>query len=694
MIRTDLTSGESSPHYEEHLIAISSNLDGGIDGNTNSDQFAGPQVSLKNNNEQVLDGKEGEETVGEVVVLARQSNLETNAPHQVEETHSANSSFGIQGTSNLPTPIPILAAPQQEHTIDHSGMNPAESGNAQLQMQKEQTGMVLKLTSSQVPNDIVVNQLQVNANETSSTAAIHEKQGTNQEINKNMEDNTPSNIQKHTATVPLHQDRNMTTYHSNFPKISNNFEKHNPPPPKTRNGLQHPNQSNDNIQSPQSHQNSSKKEHIPAHAPFTVTQSFAAKLRQNQNLDRSIGLTSHDYTTRQDYSMYCRHQGHPDYECYIKKRDEEYKKRRESEMEKRNKDKPGQEHVNKREQVNQNYKEAGNSSHNAIQHQQREQNNNQQEDQWKMQRRKNNRVIYTKEQNPKDAQGQTAAEHQQHNQVQDQPNLQDNQELQIKEKEKEPRRQPIRATKEIQESNLASKNTGIDLILPAPNTTPINSICVAEVDGGMYGGNQEKITNLQEGVSKRGRLLTHVLHERVHTDLRPNLRAPATSTQDTARQNYQQNQGKKYDTGKKCDTGQLQMDGNLKERKNEASGNQGNTSKKTGQANTNQQETGNKHRLKTMQTLLKNSPTIDPREQQQQGDNTKDRNTEYDVIQSEDEFDPDTHSIEEEADDEEETNKHLIKAFGSTFQSEFQEEIQEIADQQGLSPRRRRQSHQ
>lgn len=157
--------------------------------------------------------------------------------------------------------------------------------------------------------------------------------------------------------------------------------------------------------------------------------------------------------------MYCRHQGHPDYECYIKKRDEEYKKRRESEMEKRNKDKPGQEHVNKREQVNQNYKEAGNSSHNAIQHQQREQNNNQQEDQWKMQRRKNNRVIYTKEQNPKDAQGQTAAEHQQHNQgnsgnnpipihnnyidisVQDQPNLQDNQELQIKEKEKEPRRQ-------------------------------------------------------------------------------------------------------------------------------------------------------------------------------------------------------------------------------------------------------------
>lgn len=169
-----------------------------------------------------------------------------------------------------------------------------------------------------------------------------------------------------------------------------------------------------------------------------------------------------EYEGIPDYSMYCRHQGHPDYECYIKKRDEEYKKRRESEMEKRNKDKPGQEHVNKREQVNQNYKEAGNSSHNAIQHQQREQNNNQQEDQWKMQRRKNNRVIYTKEQNPKDAQGQTAAEHQQHNQgnsgnnpipihnnyidisVQDQPNLQDNQELQIKEKEKEPRRQPIR----------------------------------------------------------------------------------------------------------------------------------------------------------------------------------------------------------------------------------------------------------
>ncbi|KAH0684385.1 hypothetical protein KY285_021899 [Solanum tuberosum] len=74
--------------------------------------------------------------------------------------------------------------------------------------------------------------------------------------------------------------------------------------------------------------------------------------------------------------------------------------------------------------------------------------------------------------------------------------------------------------------------------------------------------------------------------------------------------------------------------------------------------------------------------------------------SDYDVLNSEDEFDEDTQSLNEEEEDVDvdvdgdETNAHLIKAFGSTFQSESQAEIQTVADQQCLSPRGRKQVRQ
>lgn len=62
------------------------------------------------------------------------------------------------------------------------------------------------------------------------------------------------------------------------------------------------------------------------------------------------------------------------------------------------------------------------------------------------------------------------------------------------------------------------------------------------------------------------------------------------------------------------------------------------------------------------------------------------------MINSKDEFDEDTQSLNEKDDeeDENETSAHLIKALGSTFQSEFQTKIQEVTNQYGLSPRGRK----
>lgn len=62
---------------------------------------------------------------------------------------------------------------------------------------------------------------------------------------------------------------------------------------------------------------------------------------------------------------------------------------------------------------------------------------------------------------------------------------------------------------------------------------------------------------------------------------------------------------------------------------------------------------------------------------------------EYGVLNSEDDYDQDTESLDEKDDAKEESNAHLIKAFGSTLHNEIQEEIQDVIAQQGLCPRGR-----
>jgi len=64
----------------------------------------------------------------------------------------------------------------------------------------------------------------------------------------------------------------------------------------------------------------------------------------------------------------------------------------------------------------------------------------------------------------------------------------------------------------------------------------------------------------------------------------------------------------------------------------------------------------------------------------------------YGALNSEDELEPDNQSIDEYDEEEEETCNLLIQAFGSTFNTDWSEEVQELTEQQGLSPRGRKQS--
>ncbi|KAH0734698.1 hypothetical protein KY285_010405 [Solanum tuberosum] len=79
------------------------------------------------------------------------------------------------------------------------------------------------------------------------------------------------------------------------------------------------------------------------------------------------------------------------------------------------------------------------------------------------------------------------------------------------------------------EYNQASKTTCIDSMLHIPKCPHENLLLAMtdEVEGMKDGGVQEKRTNLQEWVSKGGKL-THDMHENKHSDPSCDLRAPAT----------------------------------------------------------------------------------------------------------------------------------------------------------------------
>ncbi|KAG5572054.1 hypothetical protein H5410_061820 [Solanum commersonii] len=259
------------------------------------------------------------------------------------------------------------------------------------------------------------------------------------------------------------------------------------------------------------------------------------------------------------------------------------------------------------------------------------------------------------------------------------------------------------------EHNATSKNIGMDSVIPTTQHFTISSVKTVlyadEAEGGMDGGCQEKPTNLQEGVSE-GENLTHVLHEADHTDPRLDYRAPATTI---ARHNNQNNQ-KQHNPKKGDDTGHLQVEsGSQVDRDNgqKLQGSRDNDYKNTSD-NKQNDEWHQTSLEKQHQQHSKNSPgklsnnksrgkmskkkreAIKRKQQKELENQGKNRQkSDYDVINSEDEFDEDTQSLNESDDDEkgDETSAHLIKAFGSTFRSEFQAEIQEVADQQGLSPR-------
>ncbi|KAH0642247.1 hypothetical protein KY290_033845 [Solanum tuberosum] len=425
-----------------------------------------------------------------------------------------------------------------------------------------------------------------------------------------------------------------------------------------------------------------------------------------------------------EYCMYCRHQGHHEYDCNIKKKDEEHKKKKEAENEKKNKTKPEQGKDNRKEKDNQNNREAGQITRDTNQQPQPGHSNNQQEEQWQVQRGKHIKTNHNSEDRSTSPQDKTPTNTRQQQQgkdtiinhntyinldSQDQSNNQENEVVQISASKsvkqnhvgegsgklnqptspKKQKKQITEAVKELQGSKHApgnsdniqnrevTKDTGIDTVLPSP--TPLNNdVCIVaeEAVGGMEGRAHEIHTNLQDGVSKRGRELTHVLYEVVDNDHRNDSRAPATpnSNQHMAGQQEVQKENDMI-----TDTGQ-----------------QKSNNKSRGKLSKKKRAAIKKRLQKKFEQESKLTDKGKQTEEQVANKVRKGRQIQddYGALNSEDELDPDSQSIEEYDEEDEELSNHLIQAFGSTFHDECPEEVRELTEQHGLSPRGRKQHRQ
>ncbi|KAG5605830.1 hypothetical protein H5410_027322 [Solanum commersonii] len=358
-----------------------------------------------------------------------------------------------------------------------------------------------------------------------------------------------------------------------------------------------------------------------------------------------------EYEEIPPYCFYCMHQGHMNYECSIKQKDEDQKRRREVEEQGKNKsgketENKEQQHAPHRDQISR-IRIANNRKQEAQKEAQQAQ-----EEQWQTQKKKNN--------------NQQPLQKEMHNQA-EQPNNQDGNEPQ--------------QTKENAVTKL--KTAAEDVSKNPKNQNPnVNYDCVVvEADGGMDEGSKEKPTDVQEEVTKGGNL-THVLHEGVHNDLSRDLRASATTLQSNVNAGHHIQEGHKEIQNQDPDNPhEKHADSIEKHDMNIRINNQ--TPKNKGTAGNegtqNPTDIGDESGKKTPNNKSRGkrtaSRTAAATKRIDTGQHCQDAEDEYVNIQSEDEFDQDTQSLNDQDEAEEETSIHLIKAFGSTM---FQKEVEKV----------------
>ncbi|KAH0642003.1 hypothetical protein KY290_033608 [Solanum tuberosum] len=235
-----------------------------------------------------------------------------------EEAQSSNFSFGVTGNSMNITPISIPCAlqgtpkqdkPTEEHGHDHQQRN-EQTGQKQQTKGKEVVGKPIRKNSTQTDVSNTEAHLHKVVNEhISRTVEVPDQVGRQVQKEKEGQKDQNKDVNQPRGTNRLQQgnDRANLAYQNNFPKISNNYTRYDPNSQRNRNDSHHVNHNasqgnvkQPNNQQPGQAQNNAKHDIIPEPAPFTIVQSFAARLRYNQSKNEiPIVLDSPVFTTRQ-----------------------------------------------------------------------------------------------------------------------------------------------------------------------------------------------------------------------------------------------------------------------------------------------------------------------------------------------------------------------------------------------------------
>ncbi|KAH0730085.1 hypothetical protein KY289_001273 [Solanum tuberosum] len=251
--------------------------------------------------------------------------------NQSNEAQSSNFYFGIAGNSrNLTSPLSsdamqVTATPdkgaeapdidQQKKAKDPSQRH--QEQNTELQDIPDQN----KITEKNKDNQQQRNEQ--NQGKTMQTGHIHNE--TNEQISRKSElskqvdnqTNGGKDSQKDQSKAITHHDstdapqnskeRANMHYQQSFPRISNNYARYDPNLQKNKNVASQDNytyiQGNEGQLNNQHHPqapNKNKQDNTPEPAPFTIIQSFAAKLRYNQaKAETPIELNNPIHTNRQ-----------------------------------------------------------------------------------------------------------------------------------------------------------------------------------------------------------------------------------------------------------------------------------------------------------------------------------------------------------------------------------------------------------
>ena len=268
-----------------------------------------------------------------------------------------------------------------------------------------------------------------------------------------------------------------------------------------------------------------------------------------------------DYESIPSYCFYCRHQGHRDEECTIKRRDDETRKKKELEEVKNSKETgAGKSHEQGKSTREENSKgsnqqpksQQGGTGQASDMNQTKDQIINQQqrnstqwqteqrqqgetnEDQWQTQKKKhqkqqehvNSKAVWRPVTPPMQASNGNSQQEQKTSGINVLPTQNFFSHLEMQEIQdihqtgrqipKETIANSINQNANLQKIEKNSKKIpGIDLSLPSPKTPILINVKTGhtvEVCGGMDGGSKEIPINLQEGVTKGGSL-PHVMHE-------------------------------------------------------------------------------------------------------------------------------------------------------------------------------------